>query len=139
MASNFVTKGVRTVKEALLDTPVEETTSFIGMLHKIGKQESYKNKEGQDRSFTEVTIVDKTSPAKIKLYRKNALKEGRTYRFNNVIRKFGGFWAISSTITVVANMDKDSIPPEIMDECTSYAMEETPNTLKNLDKALKST
>lgn len=104
------------------------------------KLEKWIHREGQQRSCFHIWVGDETDAVKIKLYRNNSkgLTVGRTYRFENVIRKFGGFWFNTmSKMTMWANVN---VPEEVITEIRSMFenAKEVPNSPRNIKDALDS-
>lgn len=105
------------IKDATFDVAVDDKTTFIGKVMMIGEKEEYDNKQGEKRTFLTVSVADEPTLCRMKVYKKSIdnLQEGKSYKFENVIGKFGGFWCVAnSRITTWAPIKY--IPPNIEEE-----------------------
>lgn len=118
---------------------VGQLSTFAAKVLRKGPTETYQY-QGQQREFFTLLVADASDSAELRVYNKRLnVREGRSYKFTNLIRKHGlaSFWLVSSSTAPLVG--RVVVPVEMEEKC--LAEESAPDTadeLRSLKDAAKS-
>ena len=125
------------LNEALAMEPNSECSVALKVIE-IGDTITYKNQQGQERSYYVMKVADEVQVTAIRNYQvrsKTLVNAGKTYAFLNIIRKVGdeSFWTTKNTNII--GWVSLNVPDNVMNQTVSTTPENSP---RKLNQAIQS-